>query len=300
MRVFVAGGTGVIGRRAVARLIEAGHDVTALSRRVESDESLRAASATPVRVDLFDSNGLESVLSGHDAVVNVATAIPSLAQAIKPSSWETNNRIRREGAATLAAAAAAAGVTRYVQESVSFDYRDGGDSWVCEDHPRDLELAGPGESAERAAREFPGDGIILRFAQFVSPDSGHVRSFARYWRWHVSPLLGSREGYTSFVHADDAAAAVVAALEAPPGTYNIAETEPARRQDIDSAVASALGQRLTLRIPPALLRRMDPNTDPIMRSHRIDSDRFRELTGWAPNHPSATSSLPTIVKDLLR
>ena len=172
MRVFVAGGTGVIGRRAVARLIEAGHDVTALSRRVESDESLRAASATPVRVDLFDSNGLESVLSGHDAVVNVATAIPSLAQAIKPSSWETNNRIRREGAATLAAAAAAAGVTRYVQESVSFDYRDGGDSWVCEDHPRDLELAGPGESAERAAREFPGDGIILRFAQFVSPDSG--------------------------------------------------------------------------------------------------------------------------------
>lgn len=300
MRVFVAGGTGIIGRRAVAALIEAGHEVTALSRRPESDASLRSVGATPVRVGLFDGDGLRAVLPGHAAVVNIATAIPPLSEAMKPSAWEMNNRIRREGAPTLATAAVASGVGRFVQESVSFDYLDGGDAWIDETYQRDIKLAGPAEEAERAAREFPGDGIVLRFAQFFSHDSDHVGSFARYWRWHVSPLLGQSEGYISFVHADDAAAAVVAALQAPPDTYNIAESQPARRQDLDDSVASILGHRLTLRVPSGLTRRISPDAEPIMRSHRISNRHFSDATGWAPTQPSANSLLPTIVKELLK
>ena len=300
MRVFVAGGTGVIGRRTIAGLLEDGHEVTALSRRPESDGLLLAAGAIPVRVSLFDKDGLRRVLEGHDAALNLATAIPALSQAMKSKAWEMNDRIRGEGAPTLAAAATAAGVDRYVQESVVFDYCDGGDSWIDEDHLRNTQLAGPVERAECAARDYPGDGVVLRFGQFVAPDSEHIASFASYWRWHLSPLLGSSDGYTSFVHADDAATAAVAALKAPPGTYNIAESEPARRQHIDEAVASALGHRFTLRFPSGLVQRLGPNAEPIMRSQRISSRRYQEETGWAPSHPSATALLPTIMKELLQ
>jgi UDP-glucose 4-epimerase len=40
---------------------------------------------------------------------------------------------------------------------------------------------------------------------------------------------------------DDAAAAIAAALPAPAGTYNVADTEPATNAEIDAALAAAVG-----------------------------------------------------------
>src|SRR5215213_7881589 len=76
MRVFVAGGTGAIGRPAVDALIEAGHDVTALARTAAKAARLRAKGAAPVEVSLFDRARLAEALASHDAVVNLATALP--------------------------------------------------------------------------------------------------------------------------------------------------------------------------------------------------------------------------------
>ena len=58
MRVFLAGATGVIGRRLLPRLLEAGHDVTAMTRREDRAADLREAGAVPVVCDVFDADGL--------------------------------------------------------------------------------------------------------------------------------------------------------------------------------------------------------------------------------------------------
>jgi nucleoside-diphosphate-sugar epimerase len=147
MKVFVAGATGVVGNRAVARLVDARHEVTAVARLVdarhevtavarsaEKAELVRSLGATPVHVSLFDRDGLTAALAGHDAVVTLATKIPSISHALAPGAWDENNRIRTEGSATLVDAAIAAGVSRYVQESITFTYPDGGDAWI--DAPR--------------------------------------------------------------------------------------------------------------------------------------------------------------------
>jgi uncharacterized protein YbjT (DUF2867 family) len=102
MRVFVAGGNGVIGRYAVPALIAAGHTVSALARSDAKAEALRRQDATPVRVSLFDRDSLTTAFADHDAVVNLATALPPMlrrfadqpgspvngcAQRARPRSW---------------------------------------------------------------------------------------------------------------------------------------------------------------------------------------------------------------------
>src|SRR3954469_8377414 len=118
MRVFITGATGVIGSRAVPLLLQAGHTVTAASRSEHNREALRRAGAAPVNVDLFDVNSVRRVIAGHDAVINLATHIPSSAVKIMIRwAWRTNDRIRREASAAIATAAIEEGVGRTIQES---------------------------------------------------------------------------------------------------------------------------------------------------------------------------------------
>ncbi len=125
MKVFLAGAMGAIGRLAVPVLLEAGHEVTAVARSDDKAQGLAEQGATPVRVSIFDHEALVPAFAGHDAVVNIATHIPPVRQSGRLSTWAENDRIRRDGSATLADAAQAAGVGRYVQESITFTYRIG-------------------------------------------------------------------------------------------------------------------------------------------------------------------------------
>ncbi|AFP39685.1 hypothetical protein LI99_16440 [Mycolicibacterium smegmatis] len=78
MRVFVTGGTGAIGRHAVPALVDAGHDVTALARGEAKAAVLRGQGAAAVQLSLFDSAALTTAFRGHDAVVNLASALSSM------------------------------------------------------------------------------------------------------------------------------------------------------------------------------------------------------------------------------
>src|SRR6476661_7349655 len=130
MRVFVAGATGVLGRRAVARLVAAGHQVTGIARSPEKAAQLETLGAAPVGVDLFDPDGLRVAVAGHDAVVNLATHIPPLRDMARLSTWAENERIRRDASGHLVDAAIAAGARVFVQESLAFMYGEHGAEWI--------------------------------------------------------------------------------------------------------------------------------------------------------------------------
>src|SRR5437868_15346780 len=120
MRVFVAGATGVLGRRAILALVAGGHAVTAVVRSPAKAALARSLGATPVEGGLFDPDALRAAVAGHDAVCNLATHIPPLTHAAGPGAWDENTRIRSEGARNLVDAALAAGASVYVQESIAF------------------------------------------------------------------------------------------------------------------------------------------------------------------------------------
>src|SRR5262245_5330794 len=111
MRIFVTGATGVIGCRVVPQLLQDGHEVTAVTRSTGTASGLDRIGARPVQVDLFDRAALARVLPGHDAVINLATHMPSsMLRMLIRRSWRENDRIRSEGSACLVDAALAAGV----------------------------------------------------------------------------------------------------------------------------------------------------------------------------------------------
>jgi nucleoside-diphosphate-sugar epimerase len=297
MRIFLTGGTGVVGTRALPAVVAAGHDVTAVARTTAKAELVRTLGGQPTDVDLFDAEAVFAALKGFDAVVNLATNIPPLMRAAWPRAWATNDRLRSEASSHLVSGAIAAGATRFVQESICFPYQDNGAEWIDEDHP--VDHVGPfagARAAEVAADRFSvagGTGVVLRFAQFYASDSGHVRTFNGLVRRRVNPFLGDPAAYTSFVHAEDAGAAVAAALGAAPGIFNIVDDEPVTKSEAGRIVAEALGVE-----PPRMLPRVMRNASPgsaklLMRSQRVSHARFTAATGWTPAYPSIRGAWPT-------
>lgn len=299
MRVLVAGATGVLGTATVPRLVEAGHEVVAVSRREDADAALREAGAEPARVDLFDAAEVARAATGVDAVVNLATHIPAPPAALRQRAWRTNDRLRSEASGALADAAIRHGA-RFVQESFAPTYRGQGDTWITEDHPLDpvaqTRTVPVAESHAQRVTDAGGTGVVLRFGLFYSASS------AEGWLDAAAKgrlmLPGSPDQYASLVHVDDAASAVVAALTAPAGTYNAVEDEPMTRGEHAAVLGEALG-RGPLKPLPNVATRI-PVLRVLSRSHRISNRRLREATDWRPQVPSVREGWPRIVGGLTR
>ncbi|MGP4097459.1 NAD-dependent epimerase/dehydratase family protein [Nonomuraea sp. KM90] len=293
MRVFVTGGTGAIGGHAVPALVAAGHGVTALARTPAKAAALERQGATALTgVSLFDRAGLAAAFAGHDAVVNLATAIPSMSRFMSARAMRDNLRVRVEGSAAVADAALDAGLGRVVQESVSMLYRDQGDRWIDEDSPVDhYPLTRGNFAAEANACRFAATGggaaVILRLGWFLGPGAEHSEQLFAQARHHVGMILGHPAGYVSSIHLSDAASAVVAALGAPGGTYNVVDDEPLTKRAYANAVARAARTRPWVRGPGRAAYLLGDRLTSLTRSLRVSNARFRKETGWAPRYPSA-------------
>jgi nucleoside-diphosphate-sugar epimerase len=109
VRILVTGATGLVGGHVVARLATAGHQVTALARRVVQGAS--TPGVQPVAMDLLRPSGLTELLRGHDAVVHAAGLVADVA------GREALRAVHVEGTTRLAEAAIDAGVRVFVHIS---------------------------------------------------------------------------------------------------------------------------------------------------------------------------------------
>jgi 2-alkyl-3-oxoalkanoate reductase len=300
-KVFVAGATGVVGRRVVARLLAAGADVTGVGRNDRRLAELRTLGAAPAEVDLFDPDAVAQAVAGHDVVCNLATAIPTGERAADPAAWDMTKRLRREGSRNLVDAALATGASRYVQESLILLYADGGDDVLDEDAPLDpTAITAAALDAEAQAERFAaggGAGVALRFGLFYGFDSAHSVEAMEATLAGRPHELGPADSYRPSVTTDDAAAAVVAAFGAPSGVYNVAD-RPVRRGEFVDALARALG--VPTAEPPTIVPDLPPEHRTMLRSLRASSDRLTEATGWRPRVASAREGWPFVVAELRR
>jgi nucleoside-diphosphate-sugar epimerase len=302
MRVFLAGATGVIGRRLLPLLLAEGHEVTGMTRSAARVEQLRSAGAEAVVADAFDADALKRVVAEArpDAVVHQLTSIPPRIDPRKMQrDFATNDRLRTEGTANLVAAAKAAGVTRVLAQSVAFFYAPGPPGTVhVEGDPLLREGQAPAPvkrsaealvSLERAVLD--AGGTVLRYGYFYGPGSAISRegSTGREVARGRLPIVGSGAGVWSFIHVDDAAAATVAALGADkPGVFNVVDDEPARVAEWIPALARALGASKPRKVPALLARALAGSYGVALMTQAQGASAAlakREL-GWSPRYAS--------------
>jgi nucleoside-diphosphate-sugar epimerase len=303
MRILVTGATGVIGSRVVHRLLAAGHDVTAVVRSMARGGAVALAGASIRPLDLFAPEDVRAAVAGHDVVINLATHIPhSPLNMLMPGAWRENDRIRREGSRNLVDAAVAAGTRRFIQESFAPIYADQGDRWIDERSPvQPASYSRTVLDAEAAAQrliDLGRAGVVLRFAAFYGPDATQLAVMIQMVRHGWMPLLGPAKSYFPSISHDDAASAVAAALDVPPGTYNVSDDQPLRHREFADALAEAMGLPHP-RLPPAWTAALAGSVGRMMsRSLRISNGKLRTASGWAPRYPSAHEGLRAAIDAL--
>jgi nucleoside-diphosphate-sugar epimerase len=303
MKVFVAGATGVLGRATVPRLMAAGHEVRGVARSPEKADQLRAQGAEPVTVDLFDPVGLRAALHGCQAAIHMATHIPAGTKMALRSAWAEHDRLRAEGTPLMVAAALDAGAEVFVKEGLCFAYVDGGDRWLDEDAPmEESPRMDSGRAAEAAALGFADAAagrraVSLRFGLFYSHDAASTADYLKLAKLRQAPMVGPADAYQPSIHVDDAAAAVVAALDAPSGAYNVAD-EPITKGEWSAAFVDAFDLQHRLRSTPKLVLKAGKDTaGRLAASRRVTSQRFRDATGWTPTYPDATVGLKAVAAE---
>jgi nucleoside-diphosphate-sugar epimerase len=239
MKVFIAGGTGAIGRPLIAELLAKGHTLTALTRSSEKAQALVEQGIEPAIADVFDADAVKAVVrrAQPEIMIEQLTALPkTYTRESMSTAAAFNHRIRLEGGANVLAAAQAAGVRRYLRQSIAF-WAVPGPGLADEETP----LASEGSPAvaadihvvteiERRLLESSNiEGIVLRYGFFYGPGTwfnpdGDV---ARQVRQQQFPIIGNGEGVWSWLHIDDAAIATARAAErGNPGIYLIANDRP--------------------------------------------------------------------------
>lgn len=277
MHIFLAGGTGVLGRHILPLLRAQGHRVTALTRSGDGAAAIRSMGASAVIGDVRDREKLIRIVgaAAPDVVMHQLTDLSG-------GSSDANARIRTIGTRNLVDAARAAGVRRIVAQSIAWAY-EGGPDPADEGTPLDLAAPAPRKTTiegivalETAVSELP-EWVVLRYGLLYGPGTwytgdGLMSDGAR------AGTLAATDDVSSFVHIRDAATAAVQALTWPPGTtVNVVDDEPAAAREWVPVFCAAVAAPKPPDRPPA------PRT-PWARG--ADNHYARKHLGWVPAHPS--------------
>lgn len=300
MRVFVAGGTGVLGRRLVPQLVARGHQVTATTTSAARLGLLAQLGADGVVMDGLDARSVRAAVAGArpDVVVHQMTAI-SVAHAGRPDlkhpdRWfAVTNRLRTEGTDHLLAAAEACGVSHVVAQGYASwnGIREGG--WVkTEEDPLDMLPGTPVQAGMEALRRvedvvLAAGGAVLRYGAFYGP--GAIDDQVTLLRKRQYPLVGRAGGHSSWIHLDDAASATVLAVEQKArGVFNIVDDDPAPANEWLPYLAQCAGAKRPMRVPVWLARLLAGDQAVIMMTEGrgFSNAKARRELGWEPRYPS--------------
>jgi nucleoside-diphosphate-sugar epimerase len=293
MRVLVAGATGAVGRQLVPLLHSSGHDVIGASRSERGMATVAELGGTPLQLDVLDGTAVRRAIAEAkpDAIVHQATDLASLGNDFRhfDKLFAGTNRLRTEGTENLLAAGRDSGVQRYVVQSYRWGFTDA-DGRIDPNPPKAFrESAAALLRLEQLVRETPG-AVALRYGGFYGPGTSLADGGPQITaiRKRMIPIIGSGDGYWTFLHTYDAASAALAALTRGEGVYTVVDDEPAQTKVWLPYLAQVLGAKPPRHVPEWLGRlAAGPGGAWLMTSAPAASNAAaRRDLGWAPKYAS--------------
>jgi nucleoside-diphosphate-sugar epimerase len=297
LNIFIAGGSGAIGRQLVPMLVRQGHRVVAMTRMPTGAARLEAMGATPVIGDVFDADRLTELMrqAAPELVIHQLTAFG----ATDADPLAETLRVRTEGTRNLVAAARQAGARRLITQSISFICKPVASGLTDESSPLYLDapdairpLAQAVAEMERRTLEAPSlEGVVLRYGWFYGPGTNFdpADAIPRAIRKGRMPIVGTGNGCYSFIHVRDAAAATMQALTgAAPGIYNIVDDTPARLREWLPVAAQLLGAPPPSAMDEALARQKLGDLRVYIFNEQSGASNLKAKTAlaWQPAIPS--------------
>jgi nucleoside-diphosphate-sugar epimerase len=294
MRVFVAGGSGVIGRRLVPMLVQRGHQVTATTTSASKLGLLEQLGATGVVMDGLDAAAVgEAVAAARpDTIVHQMTGL-SVTHSGKPNLrradrfFAATNRLRSEGIDHLLAAAEAVGVGHVVAQSHASmnGAREGG--WVkTEEDPLEV-IEGTRAITHLEKVVVEAGGAALRYGGLYGPDANDEQ--LALVRKRLLPIVGRGSGHVSWIHLDDAATATVLAIQQrATGVFNIVDDEPAPVSEWLPYLAQCIGAKPPRRIPTWVARLLAGKmaVGMVTEGRGFSNAKAKRELGWELRYPS--------------
>lgn len=247
MRIAVTGADGQLGSNTVRAFLEAGYEVRCLVEPGRDTPTLTGLDVEVRYCDIMDSRGLEKAFANCSGVVNAAGQARYW-----PRNSETVNRINIGGARSAATAALNAGVDRFVHVGSAGSYSPG-----SREHPSDetapLNIGRYRVSYIDSKRE--SMKLVLELhrssklpAVVVNPTfilgayCSPFGSSSVVYKEQTKPFRTVPSGGRNFIHARDAAAGIVGALEnGRPGESYILGNENLTYMELFSMIAEVTG-----------------------------------------------------------
>ena len=263
VNIFIAGGSGAIGRQLVPMLVQEGHRVVAMTRSPEGATLLDAMGATSVIGNVFDKVRLGELVERAEPEIIIHQLTAFGARDADPLA-ETI-RIRTEGTRNLLEAAEKSAARRFITQSISFICTPVKGGLTDEDTPLYLDAPQAIRPLAQAVAELEDrtihcsgmEGIVLRYGWFYGPGTNYdpADTIPRAIKRGRMPIVGTGGGTYSFVHVHDAAVATMKALtRGGPGIYNIVDDAPAKLSEWLPVVARLLDAPMPAHMDEALAR----------------------------------------------
>lgn len=303
VRVLIAGATGVIGHRVVPLLADRGHEVVALSRTGGNAEVERTG-VERIAVDALDRPAFADAVrrAEPDVAVNLLTAIPPR---IDPRHMDRDfaltNRLRREATGTLVDACLEGGVGFVISEGLAYAYRPSANGLANEEAPLWTDAPRAYRSTVEALAELErqtanAHGLVLRFGHLYGPGTiyGEDGSLIEDVRVRKMPLVGGGTSVFSFIHVDDAANALLAALDRRPrGVLNIVDDDPVPMSEWLPQLAKRIDAPVPRSVPTWVARMVAGSWGAayMTKLRGADNSRARAALDWRPEYGSWKEAL---------
>lgn len=298
MRVFVAGGSGAIGRHLVPKLVAKGHEVVATARSSAKLREIQAWGAEAVVMDGLDPASVKAAITAAhpEVIIHEMTALAAVTDLRNfDRKFALTNRLRTEGTRFLSDTAKQTGVRRLVAQGFTgwTNERDGSpikdETSRLDPHPskamhKSLEAIAELEKTVTAATGV--EGLVLRYGNLYGPGSTALLDAVRRRKL---PVVGSGAGLWSFVHLADAAEATLAALDhGSPGLYNIVDDDPAPAAEWIPYLANVADAKPPFHVPAwaGRVAAGDAVVSMMTETRGSSNSKAKAVLSWTPRYAS--------------